>query len=98
MAMPFATSLDADVRLLSNTSPLTREEVRDLMQWMNQISTGGIRRLEAELALQSIQAVQKFETSSTRLTFWLIVLTAVLVALTGVISYFTVLLAGMPKA
>lgn len=96
--MPFPSSREADVRLVSNTEPLTQEEVRDLFPWVRQISEAGMRRLQSELALQNIQAVQQFERSSTRLTIALVVLTVVLVALTAAITYFTILLAQMPKS
>ncbi len=45
----------------------------------------------------SLQTVQEFDQSSGKLTRWLIVLTVLLVVLTGVITYFTVLLANFPK-
>lgn len=96
--MPFPSSHEADVRLVGDNSPLTQQEVRDLMPWMNQLSTGAVRRLEAELALQNIEAVQNFERSSSKLTNVLIWLTAALVLLTGVIAYLTVFLIRLPKA
>ncbi len=63
------------------------------MQWMNNISEAGMRRLNSELSLQNLEAVQQFEKSSSRLTGWLIGLTAVLVVLTVVIAAYTVVLA-----
>ena len=45
--MPFATSRDADVRLVTDNSRLTPQEVRDLMPWMRQISEAGMRRMNA---------------------------------------------------
>jgi len=88
--MAFADSKEADVRLTGNPAPLTEQDVRDLMPWIRQISEGGMRRLSAELALQNLGAVQKFERSSSRLTVWLIALTAALVLLTIVIAWYTV--------
>jgi hypothetical protein len=61
---------------------------------MNQISETGMRRLKAELTLQNIEAVQKFERSSSKLTGWIIGLTLALVALTVVIAYYTYVLAS----
>ena len=90
--MPFNSIRDVERRLNTDPSPLTAEEIRDLIPWMAPIGPGGIRRLEAELVLQTIQAVQKFGKSSSRLTRWLIVLTVVLVGLTAVITCFTILL------
>ena len=90
--MPFASPQDAESRLRSNNAKLTAEEVRDLMPHMNQISETGMRRLKAELTLQNIEAVQKFERSSSRLTGWIIGLTLALVALTVVIAYYSYVL------
>jgi hypothetical protein len=90
--VPFASSQDAESRLRSNNAKLTAEEVRDLMPHMNQISETGMRRLKAELTLQNIEAVQKFERSSSRLTGWIIGLTLALVALTVVIAYYSYVL------
>ena len=55
-----------------------------------------VRRLNSELSLQNIEAVQKFEKSSSRLTWWLIGLTVVLVVLTVVTAAYTVVLARAP--
>ncbi len=95
--MPFLTSRDAELRLVGDKSPLTGEEVRDLMPWMNLLGTGAVRRLQAELALQTIQAVQSFDRSSRKLSSWMIAFTVVLILLTTAITYFTVLLARMPR-
>jgi hypothetical protein len=91
--MSFKSWQDADNRLRTNEAKLTPQEVRDLMPHMNQISEVGMRRLKAELALQNIEAVQTFETSSSNLTKWVIGLTVALVVLTVVIAVFTVILA-----
>ncbi len=91
--MPFSSSREADVRLVGNPEPLTDEEVRDLMPYIRVISEGGKRRLDAELALQNIQAVRSFDRSSTRLTWVMIALTIALLFLTAVITYFTLVLA-----
>lgn len=85
--MPFANSHDADVRLLGNQDTLTPEEVRDLIPWVRQISEPGMRRLNIELSLQNLQAIQKFEKSSSRLAAWLIVFTAVLAVLTCILVW-----------
>lgn len=91
--MPFRDSQEVENRLRSNSAKLSPEEVRDLMPWMHQLSIPGERRLTAELALQNLEAVQTFEGSSRRLTKWLIGLTAVLVVLTIVIAYYSIVLA-----
>jgi hypothetical protein len=90
--MPFKSSHDVEMRL-ADPNPLTSEEIRDLFPWMNQILETGMRRLNAQLALQNLEAVRKFELSSIKLTKWLIWLTAVLVFLTIVIACYTVVLA-----
>ncbi len=86
--MPFNSSQEAENRL-GNPAPLTSDEIRDLFPWMNQVSQVAMRRL----TLQSLQAVQKFEDSSRKLTKWLIGLTVVLVILTIVIAFYTIVLA-----
>lgn len=91
--MPFNSSGEADRRLVVDSAKLTQQEVRDLMVWMRQLSAPGIQRLNVELSLQSLEAIQRFERSSSRLTGWLIGLTGVLVALTIVIVYYTFVLA-----
>ena len=91
--MPFPSSGDVENRLRTDNAKLTAQEVRDLMPWMNQISEVGMRRLGAELSLQNLEAVQNFEKSSSRLTRWVIGLTAVLLVLTVVIAYYTFVLA-----
>jgi len=90
--MPFRSMQEVDQRLVTE-SPLTEQEVRDLIPWMRQIGESGMRRLNSELALQNLEAVQKFERSSSRLTWWLIGLTGALVLLTIVIACYTVQLA-----
>lgn len=90
--MPFESSYKADVRLVGDKTELTEKEVRDLFEWLHQISESGMRRLNAELALQNLKAVQKFEQSSSRLTKWLIVFTVVLTALTLALVGLTVML------
>jgi len=90
--MPFSSWQEAERRLVADPSKLTQQEVRDLTPWMRQISDAGVRRLNAELALQNLESIQKFERSSS-LTRWLIWLTGVVVVLTVIIAYYTFLLA-----
>jgi hypothetical protein len=91
--MAFTDQQAAENRLRGDSTKLTEQEVRDLMPWMGGLSTPAMRRLDAELSLQNLQAVQTFEKSSGRLTRWLIVLTAVLVPLTITIAWYTYALA-----
>lgn len=91
MATSFDSPLDAD-RRLGDPSPLTPDDIRRLMPVMSHISESSLRRLNAELALQNLEAVQAFERSSSKLTRWLIWLTGALAVLTAVVTVYTVLL------
>jgi hypothetical protein len=95
--MPFPSSQDAENRLRTNTAKLTAQEVRDLMEWTHQLSIAAERRLTAELALQNLEAIQKFETSSSKLAKALVWLTVVLLLLTLVIAYYSFVLAQAEK-
>ena len=90
--MPFNSSQAADNRLVADPARLTQEEVRDLIPWMRQISEAGMRRLGVELSLRNLEATQQFEQSSSKLTKWLVWLTAVLVVLTLVVAYYSAVL------
>jgi hypothetical protein len=94
--MPFNSSQQVENRLRTDTTKLIPEDVRDLIPWINTISEVGMRRLNSELALQNLEAVQQFEKSSSRLTLWLLGLTVVLTILTVVIAFYTVMLARTP--
>lgn len=85
-AMPFSGLQDIENRL-GDPTPLTPQEIRELLPWMNQIGESAMRRLNAQFALQSLEAVQKFEHSTGRLTKWLTGLTVLLVVLTIVTLY-----------
>ena len=94
--MPFNSPQEAEARL-RDPAKLAPQEVRDLIPHMNQITETGMRRLNAELALQDLEAVQQFEKSSSRLTQWLIGLTVVLLILTGVIAWYSYVLSTAEK-
>jgi hypothetical protein len=94
--MVFNSPEAAETRL-RDPAKLLPQEVRDLIPYMNQISEAGMRRLNAELALQNLEAVQQFEKSSSRLSQWIIWLTAVLLLLTGVIAWYSRVLARTGK-
>ncbi len=95
--MSFNSSQEVESRLRTDAKKLTPEEVRNLIPWMNTISEVGMRRLDSELALQNLEAVQEFEKSSSRLTLWLLGLTIMLTVLTVVIAFYTVVLARTPR-
>ena len=86
LTMPFNSGSDVEARL-RDPANLTSREVRDLMPWVHQISIIGERRLTAELALWNLEAVQRFERSSNRLTKYLIWITVALVLLTVALAY-----------
>jgi hypothetical protein len=86
--MPLKSWQDAEKRL-ADPKPLSSEEICDLFEHMNQIGETAMRRL----VLQDLRALQDFEQSSRKLTKWLIGLTGVLVILTIVIAFYTVVLA-----
>jgi len=86
--MPINSWQEAEKRL-GDPAPLSLEEIRELFPYMNQVGETAMRRL----ILQNLQALQKFEQSSGKLTKWLIGLTVVLVILTIVIAFYTVVLA-----
>jgi hypothetical protein len=86
--MPINSRQEAEDRL-ANPTLLTSEEIRDLFPWMNQVGETAMRRL----VLQDLRALQNFERSSSKLTRWLIWLTAVLVVLTILIAFYTFVLA-----
>ena len=80
-------SLDEVENRLGNPAALTAQEVRELLPWMNQITEAGMRRLHAQLALHNLEAAQKFEQTSGRLTKSLLALVAVLVLLAVALGY-----------
>ena len=90
--MPFNSWNEVENRL-ADPKPFTAQEIRELLPYMNQITETGMRRLNAHLALQNLEALQKFEQSSSKLTKWLIGLTVVLLILTIVIAFYTIVLA-----
>ncbi len=67
--MPIHTTSEAEARL-RDPAPLTQEEIRDLMPHMTLLSTGAVRRLEAEQALQNLQAIRLFDASSQKIGRW----------------------------
>jgi len=83
--MPFRSQLEAEQRL-DDPRPLTPDEVRDYTGWYQVIGTGGMRRLTVELALRNLTAIQKFDQSTTRLTWAIAILTA-LMALPVIFSW-----------
>jgi hypothetical protein len=90
--MPFENFRAANQRLEENSAELTPTEVRDLMPHLANLSVASLKRLDAELSLQNLEAVQKFEESSSELTCWLIRLTVALAGMTLALVLMTAVL------
>jgi len=90
--MPFRSDLEVQNRLQNDSSPLTHEEIRDMLPFLRTLGEGHIRILWAQLSLLTMQTIDRFNDSSTILTKRLYWLTWALVALTIVITIFTILL------
>ena len=88
--MPFEKFKDMESRLLNNFSRLTEQDIHDLFRWMRQITGGMLTRLHVELSLQNIEAVQKFDRNSSKLSSRIRWLTFVILLLTIVIAIFTI--------
>jgi|SRR5579872_5270076 len=63
--MPFRDIREAESRL-STPAPLTDEEVRDLLPWARNLSTSTRERLQAELSVIHLAALQRQEKLVTR--------------------------------
>ncbi len=90
----------AEIRLAGDPTPLTTEEIRELLVWARNLSTGAAQRLSVETDLQATDAIRRFDESSSELskrilwlTKWLVGLTVVLVLLTLVLAYYTYVVA-----
>jgi hypothetical protein len=92
--MPFHSDLEVQNRLQKDASSLTQQEIRDMLPWLRTLGEGHIRILWAHLSLLTMQAIDRFNESSTVLTKRLYWLTWALVVLTIVITIFTILLWG----
>src|SRR2546422_8983516 len=90
--MPMNSLKDAETRL-ADGAPLNEKDVRDLIPYLGAIGVGLICRLFADLALQNIAAIQKFDKSSSKLSERLLFLTWVIIALTVVMTLATILTA-----
>ena len=81
--MAFNSYRDVQARL-GNPAPLEEQEIRDLFPWLYQMGAGDVRVLEAQLALLNMRAIhetrnaiQRFDKSSTRLSWVLLAMTFV---------------------
>src|SRR5438128_8587704 len=91
--MPIMYSLEDAEKRLADRGPLNEKDVRDLIPYLGAIGGGGVWRLFADLALQNIAAIQKFDKSSSKLSTRLLFLTWVISALTFVMTLATILTA-----
>jgi len=69
----------------------------DWEQFLKLVPSGAVpperTRVTTRAVYEQVSAISRFDQTSPRLTRWLIGLTIVLVVLTGVIAWFTILLA-----
>ncbi len=63
--MPFTDLSEVETRI-RETTPITEEDIRDLMPWARALSTGAINRLNAEVALLQLAALKRQEQLVTR--------------------------------
>jgi hypothetical protein len=97
--MPFPDSRSADIRLVGDATPLTEEEIRDLLPWVRVLSNAARERLQAELSLIQLAALKRqeqltarqlqsfadFDKSTTKVNRWMIGFTAAVTVMTLVI-------------
>jgi hypothetical protein len=67
MPLEFRSAHDADARLL-DSRPLSEEEIRALFGWFRQVSGQAIPRIQTDVALQQIAAINSFNAASGKLT------------------------------
>ncbi len=90
--MSFYSFLSVQSRLLKDPSRLTEQDIRDLIPWIRDFDSHMAQRLHVELSLQNIEAIQKFDRSSSKLSSRIGWLTFVILFLTFVIAGFTIAL------
>jgi hypothetical protein len=90
--MPIHSLQDANTRL-ADPAALSEEDVRDLIPWLGTIGGGLIWRLLADLALQNIAAIQKFDKSSSKLSSRFLWLTWAIAVLTAIMTAATIVTA-----
>jgi hypothetical protein len=77
----FPSIQEAEMRL-KDAAQLNEVDIKKLVPWLGFLSAGGVRRLEAELAVGNIQAVRQLDESSRRVGMWGLLLNIALFALT----------------
>jgi hypothetical protein len=97
--MPFPDSKSADLRLLHVETPLTPEDIRDLLPWMRTMSNVSRDRLQTELSLLQLDALIRqqqlaarqidsfdaFDKSTAKANKWMLVFTAAVTFMTLVL-------------
>lgn len=63
----FANPIEANLRLDENPSPLTEDEIRALLPHFMGLNNSGKVRLQTELSLIQVAAIEQFDASSTKL-------------------------------
>ncbi|MDP9267750.1 MAG: hypothetical protein M3P27_05420 [Acidobacteriota bacterium] len=74
---------------LKGPEPLNEAEVRGMLPFLGVLNAEATRRIEADLALQTISAVRGFDRSSQRLSRWLLWLTVAIAVMTAAIGVMT---------
>jgi hypothetical protein len=96
VSVPFRSQAEADQRLISDRTPLTEDEIRDLLPWARTLSASAQTILATELSLlqitalkgqeqlaeRQLQSFDKFDKSTARANFWMILFTAAVTLLT----------------
>lgn len=88
--MPFDSFEAVDQRLTQNAAPLTDQEILDLYPWMQQLSTGATRRLQAELSLRTVKTIKDFDENSGKAAKWGLWLNIALLVLTVVATWIAI--------
>jgi hypothetical protein len=78
------TSPEEAENRLKDIRPLTRDDLNDLIPYLGAIGGGLTWRISADLDLQTMAAIQKFDASSTKLTWAIVWLTVVAVILAAI--------------
>jgi hypothetical protein len=64
--MPFADQSSANLRLINDKTPLTEEELHDLLPWVRVLTGSAREALQAELLLKQLLALGRQEQLATR--------------------------------
>ena len=92
--MPFNSQKEVQQRLAGNDEPLSLDEIRDLRPWVRHLLQGNTNRIYMELALLNIEAIhlnveaiKRFDESSSKLSKAMVLLTVGIFFLTAILTY-----------